>query len=125
MSLLLIPKNVVIAHIVPHLTYKERTKLYSTCRRFWSMKTDEYIYGEWDRSYFFYSNIHVINKQQTGYMIYTKSNNRKIWHDNSNSLWMWLKNGNYAYFCKNKDSIKRKLISYWNRFGVIEKKRKQ
>lgn len=41
-----IPKNVVINHIVPHLTYKQRTKLYSTCRHFLSIKTNEYIYGD-------------------------------------------------------------------------------
>ena len=124
MSLLLIPKEVVIAHIVPHLTYKERTKLYSTCSHFWSIKTDEYIYGVWDRFSYRYSNIHVINKQQTGYIMYTKFNDSINWHK-INSLWMWFKNGNHAYFHKNKDSIKRKLDSYWKRFGAIEKKHKQ
>ena len=124
MSLLLIPKNVIIAHIVPYLTYKERTKLYCTCSHFWSIKTDEYIYGEWDISNYRYSNIHVMNKQQTGYMMYTKSNDsseyRKI-----DTLRMWIKNGNHAYLRKNKDSIKRKLDAYWEQFGPIKKKRKQ
>lgn len=41
-----IPKNVVIKHIVSQLTYKQRIKLYNTCRHFWGMKTNEYIYGD-------------------------------------------------------------------------------
>ena len=41
-----IPKDVVLKHIVSQLTYKQRIELYSTCRHFWSMKTNEYIYGD-------------------------------------------------------------------------------
>jgi len=37
-------KNIVINHIIPFLTYKERIKLYNTCRRFWAMNTGEYIH---------------------------------------------------------------------------------
>ena len=36
-SLLSIPRDVIINHIIPHLLYKERVKLYRTCKQMWDL----------------------------------------------------------------------------------------
>ena len=113
----LVPKNVVISHIVPHLTYKQRTKLYSTCRHFWSMKTNEYIFGQWVGGNYIYDLVHLINKRETGFITCSPSSGRSYSLNCS-------ANGDTDYFRKNKKSIKRKLDSYWNQFGAIGKKQR-
>ena len=118
MSLLLIPKNVVINHIIPFLTYKERTKLYCTCKHFWCMKTNEYIFGEWvgDDDQFAYDLVYTIDKQEIGFLPYEYMNDEWRHWSLSNSS-----GGNFKYFCKHRKSIKRKLKSYWDRFGAIKR----
>ena len=42
-GLLIIPKNVITTHIIPYLLYKDRIKLYSTCKYLWKLYNGEYI----------------------------------------------------------------------------------
>jgi len=117
-----IPKNVVINHIVPHLTYKQRTKLYSTCKHFWSMKTNEYIFGRWpDCNYqYLYDIVHTVNKQETGYTRCSVPTGRSYGYqyDSEQDI-------DIDYFRKNESRLKRKLESYWKQFGVVAKKQKK
>jgi len=114
MSLLSIPKDIIKDCIIPYLTYKERTKLYCTCKYFWNMKTDEYIFGRWLDS--MYDVIHMINKQETGFLIYEYKNDEWVHWGLINSL-----DGDFKYYHNNRESIERKLEEYWNQFGAVKR----
>jgi len=43
-GLLLIPTQVVLKHLVPHLLYVDRMSLYSTCKQMWQLYERERIY---------------------------------------------------------------------------------
>jgi len=121
-SLLLLPKNVVINHIVVHLLYKERDRLYSTCTRFWYMfpQPREYIFGYWR-----YPRFSIGYHQKPLFELIHCRGHRAA----GCASYQLFKNGNLKPFVRiesaREKSVKRKLDDYVERFGTIGKKQRK
>jgi len=116
-SFLSIPKNVIIKYIIPHLLYKERIKLYCTCKQLWSMfkPDDDYIYGYWKNNVY-YVELYCNRHWQTAYMIYPTMIRDGIGYLQKGKVCNW------NYYDKHEDIMRRKLEEYMERFGPQNKK---